>query len=219
MSPVAACFAGSGILAVGTLALTRQRAHVIRWYLRAYTSAVNASLTPRLRRLLLTHVQHKAKDGDRVLLGSSTIARLGQVDGCVNLGVESLCTHHMLVNTKALAQLHPTVAVLYVGVNDTIFETPSSTIAANIAAIVRTVNAPHTVYVPIILSPYQRHLGDERCAYIERINRETTSVLPLDVTVVAPSFEDDEFNYDMLHLNTVGEAHLLREILEAVEVH
>lgn len=154
-----------------------------------------------------------------LLLGSSTIARMPKA-ACnlpfVNLGVESLCTHHMVTSISKLKEHAFDVVFLYVGVNDMIVGASPSSVATNLDVIVSTLRVRRLIAMPIVESPYQIALGAARLAYLRQINAEMCNVLGSRAEWISPEFAADDFSMDMLHLNDQGYARLLAALCEVL---
>ena len=164
-------------------------------------------------------VERVDESATHLLLGSSTIARMPNA-ACnlpfVNLGVESLCTHHMVASISKLKEHAFDAVFLYVGVNDMIVGASPSSVATNLAVIVSTLRARRWVAMPIIESPYQIALGAARLVYLRQINVEMRNALGSRVEWITPQFATDEFSMDMLHLNDRGYARLLANLCKVL---
>jgi len=125
------------------------------------------------------------------LLGSSTIARLGdfhndpgggggsseEEGNIINLGIEGLQTKHMLTDefqhVWETRIPHLDVALVYVGINDAMFDPNPDDLAERIIQVLRLVQtrAQRVLYLPILESNFQRWGGARRLAYVRGINR------------------------------------------------
>ena len=151
-----------------------------------------------------------------LLLGSSTVARM-PASPCglpfANLGVESLCTHHMVASIDKLARFVFDAVFLYAGVNDMIVGTSAAVVADNLERVVVSLRAERCLVMPIVESPYQTALGATRLKYLREINEATRQRLEGRVEwVIAPEFETADFSADLLHLNERGYERLMERL-------
>ena len=192
-----------------------------RW-LRMNSELMDRSIGHRFARKLQSHLALRDPNR-RIMLGSSTISWMPNVFETrifANLGVPSLCTHHMIHRLDLVRMLRAEVVLLYIGINDTIFHTPADVVARNIGTILEAISAKRVIYIPLIESAYQQHLGDTRCTYIREINAMVERELAFrpNVTTIDVSFDVDEFGFDGLHLNENGNAHLARVVSNTLDM-
>lgn len=213
-------------------------AHVVS---RASLSWLDASRTHEL----VSGLMHKlggdwdAQVCDACLLGSSTIARLGDFhDGggygegppdaagrLMNLGIEGLQTKHMLSDefqhAWATRVPHLKVALVYVGINDAMFDPDPDDLAERIVRVLRLVQtrAQHVLYLPILESNFQHWGGEGRLAYVrdvdrlvrERCARTEDGRLAI---VTPPALDPCDFGWDGVHLHTQGSMKLKERVRE-----
>ena len=215
----------AGVVAAILIAvLVYNRVQKLLFYAMARWLRFNSELTDKTIGLSLD-AKLAAYDGKpNIMLGSSTMAFMPALnDDYCNLGVPSLCTHHLIRSLPLLRQVRAKRVVFYAGINDTILNIPPQTIADNISEIMdaleREDSIPNILYIPLIESPYQRYLGARRLAYIRAINVAVGDALREfdNVTIIRPTFVDRMFGMDKLHLNKRGNAHMRAEILAALK--
>lgn len=215
-----------------SMLLSTWRFHCSRPLARTSLRWMDASRTPQL----VSGIVHKAGTEDRstaCLLGSSTIARLGddivseEEDGnrVINLGIEGLQTKHMLTDEfrhawQTRVSLLP-VALVYIGINDAMFDPDPDDLADRIVQVLRLVQtrARRVLYLPILESNFQRWGGTRRVEYVRRINRlvrERCARTEDDrlVIVTPPALEACDFVWDGIHLNEHGNAKLQERVRE-----
>ena len=195
--------------------LNRRIVYVIvsRW-LRFHSELMDRTIGLRLEKKLAEYAGHA-----KVMLGSSTIAYMSVLDDdYINLGVPSLCTHHLMRYLDVLHDMQVEQLVFYAGINDTIINTPPITVAHNTRDVIRAIDAVDVLYIPLIESPYQRSVGKDRLEYIRAINRAVKEALAdfHNVVLLRPKFGDEMFRFDRLHLNKQGNAHMRQSILAHV---
>ena len=153
---------------------------------------------------------------ERVFLGSSTIRRIPahyMRPSDLNLGMDSICTHHMMRN---MYPGHYDTLVLYIGANDLFLSDSNIKIASNIVNILNSYTSNQTptqnlVYIPIIMSTYQ--LLTQKMERIRHINAFVSSRAPPSVKIVdLPVFASDDFVLDQLHLSETGYEKLMKTI-------
>lgn len=157
-----------------------------------------------------------------VLVGSSTLARLPARTladrPVVNLALNGLTIADVVpAFLPRVAELECAAAVVYVGVNDLVYAEGVIDVPAIVARTVQLLNtfACRVLYLPIIVSPYQRRNG--RAADIAAIDAQVRQAAAAHVVVVAPlALDDDFFDIDGLHLNLDGNRQLARHLTAAI---
>ncbi len=155
---------------------------------------------------LMRHFQSIANH-QNIMIGSSTIEFM-HLPGWYNAGVESCNTVQLLSKIHYSDFTRTKRVLLYIGVNDISHGIPCQKIASNILRIVNVFpKQTHVIYIPIIISEYQRKFGHNRLLLINTLNKYVAQQLSSkqNVRIVdMPHFSETDFSWDGLHLNENG---------------